>query len=245
MTDAELRDELVTLLLAGHETTATSVAWAIERLVRHPDKLRAAARPRSTLGRGRLGGVHDGRRQRDAAGQAGGADRGEDAPAGAAGGRAPAADGHARGAVDLPDQPQPARVRAARRSSARSASSTGAPETFSWIPFGGGIRRCIGASFALLEMKLILRTMLRELEPRVPGRGPQMARRRVEPPAGDHAGAGRGRAGGVGAEGAPGRSMMGAASGRPGVRARAPRGAGGRVVPAGAASSVELDSTPR
>src|SRR5438128_821261 len=39
MTDPELRDELVTLLLAGHETTATSVAWAIERLVRHPDKL--------------------------------------------------------------------------------------------------------------------------------------------------------------------------------------------------------------
>src|SRR3989440_13013842 len=39
MTDSELRDELITLLLAGHETTATSVAWAIERLVRHPDKL--------------------------------------------------------------------------------------------------------------------------------------------------------------------------------------------------------------
>ncbi|HEX4628665.1 MAG TPA: cytochrome P450, partial [Gemmatimonadales bacterium] len=39
MTDRELRDELVTLLLAGHETTATSVAWAIERLVRHPGKL--------------------------------------------------------------------------------------------------------------------------------------------------------------------------------------------------------------
>jgi len=36
MTDGELRDELVTLLLAGHETTATSVAWAVERLVRHP-----------------------------------------------------------------------------------------------------------------------------------------------------------------------------------------------------------------
>ena len=43
-----------------------------------------------------------------------------------------------------------------------------APETFSWIPFGGGIRRCIGASFALLEMKLILRTVLGELEPRLP-----------------------------------------------------------------------------
>ena len=44
----------------------------------------------------------------------------------------------------------------------------GAPETFSWIPFGGGIRRCIGASFALLEMKLILRTVLSELEPSLP-----------------------------------------------------------------------------
>ena len=47
MSDRELRDELMTLLLAGHETTATSLAWAFERLVRHPDKLerlRAEAR---------------------------------------------------------------------------------------------------------------------------------------------------------------------------------------------------------
>jgi hypothetical protein len=42
------------------------------------------------------------------------------------------------------------------------------PETFAWIPFGGGIRRCIGASFALLEMKLMLRTILAELEPSLP-----------------------------------------------------------------------------
>ena len=39
MSDQELRDELMTLLVAGHETTATSLAWAVERLVRHPDKL--------------------------------------------------------------------------------------------------------------------------------------------------------------------------------------------------------------
>ena len=39
MSDEELRDELVTLLVAGHETTATSLAWSIERLVRHPEKL--------------------------------------------------------------------------------------------------------------------------------------------------------------------------------------------------------------
>ena len=69
MSDEELRDELVTLLLAGHETTATSVAWAIERLVRHPDTLeRLVARDR----RGR-GGVPRGHRQRDPAGEAGGA----------------------------------------------------------------------------------------------------------------------------------------------------------------------------
>jgi cytochrome P450 len=42
------------------------------------------------------------------------------------------------------------------------------PETFAWVPFGGGIRRCIGASFALLEMKLMLRTILGELEPSLP-----------------------------------------------------------------------------
>ena len=37
MSDVEIRDELVTLLVAGHETTATALAWAVERLVRHPD----------------------------------------------------------------------------------------------------------------------------------------------------------------------------------------------------------------
>jgi cytochrome P450 family 135 len=53
------------------------------------------------------------------------------------------------------------------------------PETFSWIPFGGGIRRCIGASFAQLEMRLMLKTMLTELEPVLPARG--LRWRRGEP----------------------------------------------------------------
>ncbi len=39
MSDRELRDELLTLLVAGHETTANALAWAVERLIRHPDKL--------------------------------------------------------------------------------------------------------------------------------------------------------------------------------------------------------------
>jgi cytochrome P450 len=45
------------------------------------------------------------------------------------------------------------------------------PDTFAWIPFGGGIRRCIGASFAQLEARLILRTVLSELEPSLPSGG--------------------------------------------------------------------------
>jgi cytochrome P450 len=44
------------------------------------------------------------------------------------------------------------------------------PDTFAWIPFGGGVRRCIGAAFATLEMKLILRTILSELAPSLPSR---------------------------------------------------------------------------
>jgi cytochrome P450 len=55
--------------------------------------------------------------------------------------------------------------------------------SFSWIPFGGGIRRCIGASFALMEMKVILRTILSELEPHAPngwrGRRDELIRRRA------------------------------------------------------------------
>ena len=110
MTDSELRDELVTLLLAGHETTATSVAWAVERLVRHPDKL---ARLMAEIDARADGGgeeymtavVNETLRVRPvvpivARMLAGGA----------AGRRLPAAGGHAGGAVDLPDQPQPARV---------------------------------------------------------------------------------------------------------------------------------------
>ena len=60
MSDEELRDELVTLLVAGHETTATSLSWAVERLARHPEKL-ARLTERGRRGRGRL---PEGRRSR-------------------------------------------------------------------------------------------------------------------------------------------------------------------------------------
>ena len=126
MTDAELRDELVTLLLAGHETTATSVAWAVERLVRHPDKLaRLVAEIDATAAGGgeeyMTAVVNETLRVRPVV------------PIVARMlsrscrcGRPPVPAGHAGGAVDLSDQPQPARVRGPGRSSGPSASSDSA-----------------------------------------------------------------------------------------------------------------------
>ncbi|HTA36100.1 MAG TPA: cytochrome P450 [Solirubrobacteraceae bacterium] len=174
MTDAELRDELVTLLLAGHETTATSVAWAIERLVRHRRKL------------ARLIAEID----------AGGASESE------AGGEqymnavvnetlrvrpvVPIVARMLRREFVLDGYSLPAGTRVMpsiyltnrnARTYERPSSFEPerflerAPDTFAWIPFGGGIRRCIGASFAQLEMKAMLRTMLSELEPSLPRNG--------------------------------------------------------------------------
>jgi cytochrome P450 len=164
MTDAELRDELVTLLLAGHETTATSVAWAIERLVRHPQKLeRLQAEIDAGEGDDYLNAVaHETLRVRPVV---------------------PIVVRMLRAELQVGAYTLPAGTRVAPSIYLTNRNATayesprefrperfleGAPETFSWIPFGGGIRRCIGASFALLEMKLMLRTMLGELQPQLP-----------------------------------------------------------------------------
>ena len=164
MTDGELRDELVTLLLAGHETTATAVAWAVERLVRHPEKLRRL-QAEIDLGESEEylnAVVNETLRVR---------------PVVPIVVRLLQQDMR----VGLYNLPQGTRVAPSiylTNRNARVYEQPGefrperflgaTPETFSWIPFGGGIRRCIGASFALLEMKLMLRTMLSELEPELP-----------------------------------------------------------------------------
>jgi cytochrome P450 len=166
MSDMELRDELVTLLLAGHETTATSVAWAIERLVRHPQKLRRLVAEIDAMQEG--GGdeymtavVNETLRVRPVVPivvrilqrelQVGA----HLLPAGT------------RVTPSLYLTNRNPRVYEAPREFRPERFLESSPDTFSWIPFGGGIRRCIGASFAQLEMKLILRTILTELEPRL------------------------------------------------------------------------------
>jgi cytochrome P450 len=195
MSDQELRDELVTLLLAGHETTATSVAWAVERLVRHPDKLRRLmAEIDAQSDGGGAGDRSDGDGAVEENGRSGETNGGGEGgaymtavvnetlrvrpvvpivvrmlqrelqvgaytlPAGTL--VAPCiylTNRNPRG-YEAPEQFRPERFLA------------DPPETFSWIPFGGGIRRCIGAAFAQLEARLILRTVLSELEPELPQR---------------------------------------------------------------------------
>jgi cytochrome P450 family 135 len=169
MTDSELRDELVSLLLAGHETTATSVAWAIERLVRHPDKLRRLV---EEIDASRDGGsdvymtavVNETLRVRPVVPIVA---RMLQQELEVGGYRLP------KGTRVVPSiylTNRNPRVYERPREFRPERFLTDGPETFSWIPFGGGIRRCIGASFALLEMKLILRTVLGELEPSMPAR---------------------------------------------------------------------------
>jgi len=166
MTDAELRDELVTLLLAGHETTATAVAWAVERLVRHPDKLaRLTAEIDAGDGDEYLTAVvNETLRVRPVV---------------------PIVVRTLTGELRVGEHVLPAGTRVVpsiyltnRNPRAYDEPTAfrperfvdSSPETFSWIPFGGGIRRCIGASFAQLEMKLMLRTMLGELAASAPRR---------------------------------------------------------------------------
>jgi cytochrome P450 family 135 len=169
MTDGELRDELVTLLLAGHETTATSVAWAIERLARHPQQL---ARLLAEIDAGEDAGerymtavVNETLRVRPVV------------PLVARvltqelelGNRRLPAGTRVMPSIYLTNRSPRVYERPAEFRPERFLDS--APETFAWIPFGGGIRRCIGASFAQLEMKTMLRTMLSEHEPSVPRGG--------------------------------------------------------------------------
>ena len=164
MTDGELRDELVTLLLAGHETTATAVAWAVERLVRHPRQLRrlVAEIERDESDEYMTAVVNETLRVRPVVPvvvrmltrelRVGG----YELPAGTRVVPSIYLTNRSPLAYEDPEEFRPERF------------LDEGPETFSWIPFGGGIRRCIGASFAQLEMKLILRTVLSELEPRLP-----------------------------------------------------------------------------
>ncbi len=154
MSQQELRDELVTVLGAGHETTATALAWAFERLLRAP---RVLGRLTESLSEGdeyleatirevlRIRPVvTDVSRMLTRDVEVAGCR----IPAGARVMPAIAAIHFREDIYPEPDEFRPERF------------LDGAPEPYTWIPFGGGVRRCIGASFAQFEMRVIMRTIL-------------------------------------------------------------------------------------
>jgi cytochrome P450 len=170
MTEQDLRDELVTLLTDG--PTSSLISWAFERLLRHPDKL---ARLRGELVAGEEGYleavVKETMRLCPAAPlvvrrlleplQLGG----YTIPAGAT--VAPSVHlVHRREDV----YPQPLRFMPER-------FLAGQPGTYTWIPFGGGVRRCLAASYAQLLMKCVIRTVLSEVELRPVERRSERPRR--------------------------------------------------------------------
>ncbi len=167
MSDAELRDELMTLLVAGHETTATELSWAFERLVRSPDVLATlvdeidsgrdeyvTATIRETLRRRPVLSISGPRRV-----------KGEIE----VGGRTYGPGCHLVPNAylvhhDADIYPEPYAFRPERFLESD-------PGTYTWIPFGGGRRRCLGASFAMLEMGIVLSVVLSRMEIRAAGDG--------------------------------------------------------------------------
>jgi cytochrome P450 len=196
MSDRELRDQLITLLLAGHETTATALAWTLDLLLRNPATL---ARLRAEVDEGcddaRAGAPSNG-------GQAGAPHNGAQAgeylraviaeslrlrPVVPLAGRRLAVDLRA-GDLHLPAgtdvtpaiwlthtnpevYPEPYAFRPER-------FLEDPPATYAWIPFGGGVRRCLGASFAEFEMRVVLETVLRERVLEAVGSHPERVARR-------------------------------------------------------------------
>jgi cytochrome P450 family 135 len=156
MGDAEIRDQLMTLLLAGHETTATALAWAFDLLFHSPGSL---DRLTAELAEG-----HDSYLDAVAT------ETLRVRPVVPSVGRLITSDA-TLGGFDLPaDTAVMASIYLVHMRPDLYAAPyefrperflEGAPETFSWIPFGGGTRRCLGAAFASFEMKVVLRTILR------------------------------------------------------------------------------------
>jgi cytochrome P450 len=159
MSDTELRDQLVTLLLAGHETTATGLSWALERLTRHPDELARAVRAADEDDHEYLDAlVRETLRVRPVISEVG---RVLSRPTEVAGYRLPAGTmvvpsiGLVHERADLYPDPE-------RFDPSRMLGVTPSPTT--WLPFGGGGRRCLGATFAQVEMRVVLREILRAVD---------------------------------------------------------------------------------
>lgn len=160
MDDRELRDQLMTLLVAGHETTATGLAWTFDLLLHRPEVLARLEAELAGEHRDYLDAViNESLRVRPVVPFTGRELR-QDSELG---GYELAAGTVVLAAICL------AHTRAETYLDPYSFSperllGDSAPETYAWIPFGGGTRRCIGAAFAQLEMRTAIETILRSVE---------------------------------------------------------------------------------
>jgi cytochrome P450 len=172
--DRELRDHLVTLLLAGHETTATGLAWTFELLLRNPLVLeRLIASFAEGDGTYVRAVISESLRLRPVVPLAGRTLASELV----AGGLALPAGSDVTPAIWLTHTradiyPEPYAFRPER-------FLDGAPSPYAWIPYGGGVRRCLGAAFAEQEMRIVLETVLTQIELAPAGEPERIARRNV------------------------------------------------------------------
>jgi cytochrome P450 len=158
MQHSEIADELFTLMVAGHETTATSLAWAIERLRRHPDVLDRLVEDIDADQSARLDAtiyeVHRTRPVIDGVG------RQVIAPSISLGPWVIPRGHTITVNAGLMHLNEAVYDDAAAFNPDRFLGKN--PDMYAWVPFGGGTRRCPGAAFAHMEMTVVLRTILRE-----------------------------------------------------------------------------------
>ena len=175
LTDQELRDELLTLVLAGHETTANSLAWSFERLLRHPpayDRLRVVARSGEDPDGYGEATIHETMRSRPVIPIIG---RNVTVPWRLGEYGVPAESSILISILLLHHRedvyPEPYEFRPERFVGHK-------PGTYTWIPFGGGIRRCLGAALAMAEQRVVLEAIARRTDLEAPDARPERARHR-------------------------------------------------------------------
>jgi cytochrome P450 len=159
MSNPEIRDELVTMLVAGHETTSHTLAWAIERITRHPELLGRLVAEVDEGGKAlREATIREVQRSRPVIAFAARVVRkpfelgGFRLPIGSRLLLAACLTHYDPNLFAHPERFQPERF------------LDKLPDTYTWIPFGGGVRRCIGATFAHMEMDIVLRVLLERVE---------------------------------------------------------------------------------
>jgi cytochrome P450 len=176
LTDPELRDELMSLVLAGHETTANSLAWTFERLLRTPqayDQLRQKVRAGGEEADAYVEAtIHEGMRVRPVIPMI---VRMVKQPWQLGDYVVPANTPVAMSIAALHHRedvyPEPHRFRPERFVGEK-------PGTYTWIPFGGGIRRCLGATLAMAEQRVVLRAIAARTDLTAPDPKPERPRQR-------------------------------------------------------------------